>query len=695
MIDDINVLLDTYITNSQEAQELKKQLEDILEKCNQAYYNDNHSLLTDVDYDALKQHLLQLIQQYFPEEFKDENAVINQVGAKSSGDLKVQQHYMPMLSLDNAFEQADVEAFFNRASRFLRLDESTAFTCTSELKIDGVSLSLIYQDAKLQYARTRGDGRQGENVLHNVLTITDIPQQLASNISGILEIRGEIYITKADFLAINQQREQDGQNAFINPRNLASGSLRHLDAKESAKRPLRFFAWGFGRMDFWQDQTSFYNNYLWLQQLGFPINQHTRLCYSVAELMQHYNKINQLRYELPYEIDGMVYKIDNLTLQQRLGEVDRAPRWAIAHKFSAQTAITKINAITNQIGRSGIITPVAELEPVNLGGVLIKRASLHNYKIIQDKDIRIGDEVIIKRAGDVIPHIQDVLLGDTHDALPKVMPPSYCSVCNSLLVKDEDSLLLYCQGGRYVCKDTAIAHLMHCYSKLGFNIEGLSEKSIVKLYDMQLLQYTYHIFEIKYHKDQLLNVAGFGEIWFNKLIHNIEQAKNINFENFIYALGIKGVAEKWSKSMAKIFKSLDNLLTIAQQEEHCYQQLMNIDGIGDVVARDIIQFFQNKQHLKVIQQLLQYVVIRYNNYDNINNHALDNKNIIFTGALATLSRHEAKILAERSGANVLSTISKNIDYVVIGDKAGSKLTKAQQLSLTIISEDDFLQLLDH
>ncbi|MDR2008058.1 MAG: NAD-dependent DNA ligase LigA [Alphaproteobacteria bacterium] len=664
-------------------QEKHAKLVDFLQKCNTAYYGEDVPLVDDSQYDSLYKYLVEIESAYGLT-----SNITTSVGAGKSKGFASIKHSRQMMSLDNVFTLEELQKFEEKIKRFLNMDFNAPIKYFSELKIDGLSLSLRYENGILMQALTRGDGEFGEDVLLNAKTIKDIPQKLSGNFPQILEVRGEVYMEKADFLNFNQTLAEAGKKIFANPRNLAAGSLRQLDYTITASRPLKFLAWGFGEVSDDYTLKDFSDIYSLLQHIGFKVNPYNKHATGVEELYAHYQQVEALRADLPFDIDGMVYKVDSLSLQERLGSLVRSPRWAVAHKFKATTAITHIESITVQVGRTGVLTPVAELAPVNVGGVIVARATLHNFDEIARKDIRVGDSVVIQRAGDVIPQILEVLLDKRSPTSIPVVIPTVCPVCGSAVEQDEGGVAIRCTGGVFFCKAMLIEGLAHFVSKGAFDIEGLGERQIVIFNELGILSLPHNIFELKNHREILVNLDGFGEKSITNLLEAIEGRRTINLNNFIYALGIPQIGEKLAKVLAKNFKSLVNLIAIFQSGAE-----INISGLGESIIGDLTKYFSVEQNLEVINKLQEYVnVLDYTENEVSSDSVLFEKNILFTGSLAQISRSEAKALAERMGAVVVSSVSKNLNYLVVGEAPGSKLKKAQELGVAILSEEEFLDL---
>ena len=659
---------------------VKKRLKELsieIQKHNHSYHNLDKPKITDSEYDKLLKENNDLEKNY-PHLILDDGP--NKfVGSKVKSKFEKVKHLSQMYSLSNAFNKEDVLEFIKRMSKFLNISETRNFDFLVEPKIDGLSLNLFYKKGKLVSAATRGDGFIGENVTENIKKIRDIPIYLNNEYPDFVEIRGEVFINRDDFNTINSMLKN--KEKFANPRNAAAGSLRQLDTSISHNRPLKFIAHGIGESS--KSYLRIKDYYLDLKKWKIPTNDLLIFSDSVNEIFNYYNKINDIRSDIKFDIDGLVIKLDDIDLQKRLGYVGKNPRWATALKFSSEKANTKIEYIDLQVGRTGAITPVARLRPVNIGGVIVSNASLHNFDEINKKNINILDIVEIERAGDVIPYVTK-LIKKNNTKKNKIIPPKICPICKSKTIKEAEEAVLRCSN-KYGCESQIIGQLIHFISKKSLNIDGFGEKQVKQLFNLKLINKREDIFEIKSKKKQILNIEGWGELSFNNLINSIEMSKTISLEKFIYSLGIRYVGEINSEILAKDFKDLNKLITSINKVE----RLKNIDGLGPKVISSLIEFFSNKENLLTVRKL-QKILKLSNPKENIINNFFTNKNLVFTGNLNTLSRDEAKYLAKKNGAKILSTVSKNTDYLVMGNKAGSKAKKAKDLGINIINEDDFL-----
>ena len=655
------------------------------------YHQNDAPEISDAAYDALRARYKTLRESFPHLAPKDDPE--KKVGAAPSAGFSKVAHKVPMLSLGNAFSQDDVADFVERIRKFLQLTEKQSVAFMAEPKIDGLSASLLYENGKLVQAATRGDGAVGENITQNVLTIKNVPHKLHGTYPDRLEIRGEIFLNRDDFLRLNKQREIDGEAPFANPRNAAAGSVRQLDSNITASRPLAFFAYAYGdisTVDFTSQDELRTNLKAW----GFDLNEPAKLCSNENELLAYYNEIEAARHTLPFDIDGVVYKVNRFDWQARLGFVSRAPRWAIAHKFAAEQATTKLKAILIQVGRTGALTPVAELEPVNVGGVIVSRATLHNEDEIARKDIREGDNVIIQRAGDVIPQIVEVVSKDrAANARPFVFPTT-CPECGSKAVREEGMAVRRCTGG-LVCPAQAIETLCHFVSRNAFNIEGLGEQRVRELWADGLIKTAADIFKLKDHQDKLSVREGWGEKSSRKLIEAIEARRAIGLDRFIFALGIRQVGEATGKLLAKHYKDYGSwhraMLSAQRGQSDALTELMSIDQIGPLVAKDIIAFFAEPHNLNVLDQLAQTLNIAPYAPSQADS-TLAGQTIVFTGTMTSMGRTEAKAKAESLGMTVSGSVSKKTHYVVVGEDAGSKAAKAKELGVTVLDEAKWLDL---
>jgi DNA ligase (NAD+) len=675
-----------------------------MEAHNRRYYQDDAPTVSDADYDALR-HRVEAIEAKFPDLVGKDSPTQTVGAAPARGFAKI-QHAVPMLSLGNAFSDEDVAEFVTRIERFLKLDEIPAIV--AEPKIDGLSLSLRYEGGELVRAATRGDGFTGEDVTANVRTIKDIPTTLKGrHVPAACELRGEVYMLKSDFLALNKKQEEAGDTVFANPRNSAAGSLRQKDVAVTASRPLKFFAYAWGEMsDYPMAEPTQHAMLTWLGRAGFTVNPEITQCHSVDDALAFYRRIGEIRATLGYDIDGVVYKVDRIDWQARLGFAGRAPRWAIAHKFAAEQAMTVLNGIDIQVGRTGALTPVARLEPVTVGGVVVQNATLHNADEIERKDVRVGDTVVIQRAGDVIPQVVSVVLDKRpKDAEPYVFP-TRCPVCGSHAIRENDEVVTRCTGA-LICPAQAVERLKHFVSRLAFDIDGLGDKQIQEFYDEGIIMHPVDIFTLQKRDARadrkLHDREGYGETSVRNLFAAIDERRRIELNRLIFALGIRHIGEGNAKLLARHYGSFvafrDAMLAAAagQSEEgntsEAYSDLNNIDGVGDIVADAVVEFFAEKRNVAALDELLDEIEV-IDVTQAKTDTPVAGKIVVFTGSLTKFTRDEAKAAAERLGAKVAGSVSKKTDYVVAGEDAGSKLTKARDLGVAVLTEDEWLALIE-
>jgi DNA ligase (NAD+) len=675
-------------------------LEAEITKHDRAYYQEDAPTVTDAEYDTMRRRYL-AIEEKFPE-LKTLQSLSLKVGAKPARGFAKVRHAVPMLSLDNAFSDEDVTDFAKRIRRFLGLAEEEPLVFTAEPKIDGLSLSLRYESGELVNGATRGDGAEGEDVTANVRTIGDIPQKLKGrNVPDVCEVRGEVYLRKADFLELNKQQAAAGKQLYVNPRNTAAGSLRQLDPAITASRPLKFFAYSWGELSEVPEDTQ-HGMVKWLGQIGFVTNPLMKLCRSLDAMLEVYREIERQRAKLDYDIDGVVYKLDRLDWQERLGFVSRTPRWATAHKFAAEKATTIIKDIDIQVGRTGALTPVAKLEPVTVGGVVVQNATLHNADEIARLDVRIGDTVTIQRAGDVIPQV----LGVIEEKRPKSAKPyHFPTKCPCPLKTDvvretnasgEESVVARCTG-EFACPYQRKEHLRHFVSRRAFDIEGLGEKQIELFYDNNWVREPADIFTLeKRNKDiKLEDVEGYGETSVRNLFSAIDARRDIALDRFIYALGIRHVGDTTALALARGYGSWqsfhDACLHLARGDTETREEMDALDQIGETVIDSLTEYFSEKHNVGVVERLTKQVDIK--DAEKPKDSPVAGKTVVFTGSLEKMTRDEAKAMAERLGAKVAGSVSKKTDYVVAGPGAGSKLDKAREAGVVVLTEDDWFKLI--
>ncbi|MEP4380302.1 MAG: NAD-dependent DNA ligase LigA [Alphaproteobacteria bacterium] len=659
---------------------------------NVSYHQNDAPVVSDAEYDALFRRLLDLEAAH--PDLVTEDSPSQAVGAAPAQGFAKVRHSVPMLSLGNAFNDEDVGEFLTRIRRFLSLDGDDTLDIVAEPKIDGLSVSLRYENGKFVRGATRGDGNEGEDITENLRTIKDIPETLSGDAPDIVEIRGEVYLPRSAFRALNESQEAAGAKIFANPRNAAAGSLRQLDTTVTAKRPLRIFAYAWGEMsaDVAETQMGFLER---VAAWGFQINALSRICTGLDEILENYASISAQRPSLDYDIDGIVYKVDRLDFQRRLGFVSRAPRWAIAHKFPAEQATTILREIDIQVGRTGALTPVARLEPVTVGGVVVSNATLHNEDEINRKDVRAGDTVLIQRAGDVIPQVVRAIAEKRPKGAETFVFPDRCPVCNSEAVRDEDEAVRRCTGG-LICPAQAVERLKHFVSRNAFDIEGLGAKNVTALHADGLLASPADIFRLETHKDALLEREGWGQQSVENLLQAIDERRNVSLDRFIYALGIRQVGQATARLLARTYGSLSDwraAMAAAQDpEDDAYAELLNIDGIGVSVANDLLAFVHEDHNRQVLDDLDALLDIRpFEQPDS--DSELAGKTIVFTGTLEKMTRSEAKSRAEAMGAKVSGSVSSKTDLVVAGPGAGSKAKKAAELGLKIVDEDGWIEMI--
>ncbi len=665
------------------------------------YYQDDAPSVSDAEYDALRRRY-NAIEARFPQ-LRTLESLTQRVGAAPSGRFAKVQHAVPMLSLDNAFAEEDVVDFVGRIRRFLRLPDDEEIVFSAEPKIDGLSMSLRYEDGALVTGATRGDGAVGEDVTANVKTLADVPKRLKGRgVPKVCEVRGEVYMTKAAFLELNRKQAEAGKQLYVNPRNTAAGSLRQLDPTITASRPLGFFAYAWGEMSEMPADTQS-GMIKWLGSCGFKTNPLTKMCRSVEALLEFHRKIEAERATLDYDIDGVVYKVDRLDWQARLGFVSRNPRWAIAHKFPAEQATTIVKDIEIQVGRTGALTPVAKLEPVTVGGVVVQNATLHNEEEIKRLDVRIGDTVTIQRAGDVIPQVLGVVLdkrprGAKAYQFPRVCPcPLHTDVVREIIAGGAEGARARCTG-EFACPFQAIEHLRHFVSRRAFDIDGLGEKQIELFYEQEWVREPADIFtlEERNKKIHLEEVEGFGETSVRNLFGAIEARREISLERFIYALGIRHVGETTAVALARGYGTWSDFheacRKLAKGDAETKEEMDALDQIGDTVIESLGEYFSEAHNVRRIERLVKQVKIRDAEKPRTDS-AVAGKTVVFTGTLEQMTRDEAKASAERLGAKVSGSVSKKTDYVVAGPGAGSKLTEAKKLGVKVLTEDEWVKLL--
>jgi DNA ligase (NAD+) len=685
-------------------------LADEIAEHDRRYYQDDAPTVSDEEYDALRRRY-NAIEARFPQ-LRTSESLSQHVGAAPSARFAKVRHAVPMLSLDNAFAEEDVVDFVGRIRRFLRLKDDEEIVFSAEPKIDGLSMSLRYEDGVLVTGATRGDGTEGEDVTANIKTLADIPHRLKGRgVPPVCEVRGEVYMTKHAFLALNKRQAEIGGQVFANPRNSAAGSLRQKDASITASRPLGFFAYAWGEMSKMPADTQS-GMIRWFASCGFKTNPLTKMCRSVEQLLAFHREIELQRGSLDYDIDGVVYKVDRLDWQERLGFVSRSPRWAIAHKFPAEKATTVVRDIEIQVGRTGILTPVAKLEPVTVGGVVVQNATLHNEEEIKRLDVRKGDTVTIQRAGDVIPQVLGVVEEKRpRDAKPYKFPtkcpcPLHTDVVRETIAGGEEGARAHCTG-EFACPYQALGHLEHFVSRRAFDIDGLGEKQIAFFYEQGWIKEPAEIFTLRERngkltlketgaKTRLQEVEGFGETSVRNLFNAIEVRREIPLERFIYALGIRHVGETTAVALARGYGSWqafhDACLKLAKNDAETKDEMDALDQIGDTVIESLRDYFAEAHNRKRVERLAAQVRILDAEKPRTDS-AVVGKTVVFTGTLEKMTRDEAKASAERLGAKVSGSVSKKTDYVVAGPGAGSKLTDAKKFGVKVLTEDEWAKLI--
>ncbi|HXZ46184.1 MAG TPA: NAD-dependent DNA ligase LigA [Pseudolabrys sp.] len=699
------------LTEAQAKAELKRLATDIAAH-DKRYYQQDAPTITDAEYDALRQRNA-AIEAHFPKIVRADSPS-RKVGAAPTGRFKKVRHAVPMLSLDNAFAEQDVLDFVARIRRFLKLGESEKLAFSAEPKIDGLSMSLRYESGELFTAATRGDGAEGEDVTANIRTLKDVPHKLKSKkVPAVCEVRGEVYMTKAAFLALNERQKAAGGQIFANPRNSAAGSLRQKDPAITASRPLGFFAYAWGQMSEMPAEAQS-GMIEWFESCGFKTNPLTKICRSTDELIAFHREIEEKRAKLDYDIDGVVYKVDRIDWQERLGFISRTPRWAIAHKFPAERATTVLRDIEIQVGRTGSLTPVGKLEPVGVGGVIVQNVTLHNEDYIkgiggdgeplrEGRDIRIGDTVIVQRAGDVIPQVVDVVINKRpKSARPYHFPKKCPCYLQTDIVREEtatgeEGARARCTG-EFACPYQKIEHLKLFCSRRAFDIEGLGEKQIEFFYDQGWIKEPADIFTLpaRNKKIRLEDVEGYGETSVRNLFEAIEQRRKISLDRFIYSLGIRHVGETTALALARGYGSWKAFheagIRVAKGDAEAIAEMDALDQIGDTVIKAAAAYFGESHNRGIVEKLTKEVEILDVEKPKTNS-AIAGKTVVFTGALEKMTREEAKAQAERLGAKAAGSVSKKTDYVVAGPGAGSKLADAKKLGVRVLTEDEWLKLI--
>jgi len=661
---------------------------DLILKYNHHYFNLDSPLISDSEYDGVKKNLIQLEEKF--NYLKKYGSIKSQVGAPITNKFKKIKHSIPMLSLSNTFNADSMQDFINKVSNYLNIDNKN-FDFSSELKIDGISASLTYENGALSKGLSRGDGVTGEDILENLKTIKNIPKKIAdNNLPKILEVRGEVYIGKKDFKTIKKN--------FANPRNAAGGSLRQKDPNETKKIPLKFFAYGFGIINpmTYKTQSEFMTK---LKEWGFDVNPYNTLVKGIGEIEKNHKYIETKRSSLDYDIDGIVYKVNDLKLQKRLGNTSNSPRWATAYKFSSEKAISKIMNIIIQVGRTGAITPVAKIEPVTVGGVIVSNATLHNEDEIERKDVRVGDTIVIQRAGDVIPQVVSVNINKRGKNSKKFIFPNKC-LCGgnihkefNLSTKKEDAVRRCTKG--YNCPYTAKEKLKHIVSKEAFNIDGLGKKVIDQFWKLNLIKNPSDIFELNF--DKIKKLDGWGDLSVKNLKNAIDKSQNVSLNKFIYAIGIRHIGQENAKILAGFFKNIDKFADLFNKNKRTtiLENLKDLDGIGETQIFSLQNFFNNNKNIEIVKTFITKLNVQ--NFKETNKKGkLSNTNVMFTGSFKKISRSEAKTLTENLGGKVLGAVSKKLNILVVGDSKPTKkkVEKAKELKVKIYSENDWYKLLN-
>tara|TARA_Y100000816_G_scaffold68958_1_gene46116 strand:- start:2650 stop:4662 length:2013 start_codon:yes stop_codon:yes gene_type:complete len=654
-----------------------------LKKHNEYYFLKSSPKISDAEYDKLKSEIIDL-EKKNPELKK--NSILNQVGFKPSKNFKKSLHRQRMLSLSNSFDENDLKNFEKKILNFLDMSPNSQLEYSVEPKIDGISASLTYKKGKLTAGLSRGDGNQGELITENLKTIKDIPKLINhKDFPEDIDVRGEVFIEVKDFEKI--------KGSFANPRNAASGSLRQKDPEQTKKIPLKFIAYSFGYVkdNLFKKQSEFLSS---LKKWGFKTNDLNKVIIGLDNLLNHHKTIENIRFNLNYDIDGLVYKINQLNLQKRLGNVANAPRWATAHKFSAKNSISQITNIEIQVGRTGALTPVAKIKPVNIGGVIVSNATLHNEDEIKRKDIRIGDYVKVERAGDVIPHVISVDKSKRKSNSKTFIFPKNCPSCGSKVVKEYNKLtkkfdaVIRCSSDDYKCDKITIEKLKHFISKDAFNIDGLGKKVIERFWELKFIKYSSDIFKLNFNKIE--NLDGWGKLSASNLKYSIEKSKNISIEKFIYSLGIRHIGQESAKIISQSISNIDNFIDLKSQ--HNLSEIINLDGIGETQVESLKEYFRNQTNVQVLKELKDILNIK-NSVKKIGGK-LSGKTFLITGKLKGISRAEVKNIIENNSGKILSSVNKKLDYLIIGEKpTNNKILKAKELKINIINLSDLYKII--
>lgn len=662
--------------NKEEARQRVQELRELLNQANEAYYQEAQPFMSDREFDEKLKELRELEDQY---DLHDPDSPTNRVGGDVSSEFETVEHPTPMLSLDNTYNEEELNDFDGRVQKILGHNN---YDYLVELKFDGASMRLRYENGELILGATRGDGERGDDITRNVKTIQVIPLRLNGEPPAVAEVRGEAYMEKEAFARLNEQREEEGLNVFANPRNSTAGSLKMQDPKAVARRPIKFLAFDL-ILDDTEDGMTQFEKMERLKEMGLPVSDHFRTCSTISEVHEVIKEWDSLRHDLPYETDGVVVKVNQSALRDELGSTSKFPRWAIAYKFEAEQEETVINDITLQVGRLGTITPVAELEPVLLAGTTVKRASLHNEDEIRRKDIRIGDRVLVEKAGEIIPQVISVVDPDRPHRNPPFEFPAECPACGSELVKFDDEVAWRCVNP--TCPPQVRIRIEHFASRDAMDIDGMGESVVDQLVSAKLISTYADLYELK--KEQIKELDRMAEKSAQNLISAIEKSKDQPFERVIYALGIRFVGKTVAKDLAAALKTMDNLRSVSEEE------MTAIDAIGPKISESVRTYFENDHNQQIIDRLIE-AGLNMEFEDKQKSSSLEGKKFVLTGSLPSLTRNEAKSLIEEHGGKTASSVSGNTDFVLAGDSAGSKLDKANQLGVTVITEAEFLDMID-
>lgn len=654
------------------AQELKK----LLREANKAYYNDAQPFMSDREFDEKLKELEKLEQDFG---IHDPDSPTQRVGGDASSQFDTVTHPVPLLSLDNTYNEEELNDFDKRVQKIL---DHTDYNYLVELKFDGASLRLRYENGELVLGATRGDGQKGDDITKNVKTIRDIPLHLKGNFPSVVEIRGEAFMEREAFARLNRRREEEGLSTFANPRNSTAGSLKMQDPKAVSQRPIRFFAFDLILDEKDESMTQWQKNEF-MKEFELPVNEYPVVCETIDEVHKVIHEWDNLRHELPYETDGVVIKVNQTRFRDQLGSTSKFPRWAIAYKFEAEQAITTINDITLQVGRLGTITPVAELEPVLLAGTTVKRASLHNEDEIHRKDIRIGDTVVVEKAGEIIPQVISVVNPDRDERSAEFEFPKNCPACNTKLIKYEGEVAWRCINPE--CPPQVRIKIEHFAARDAMDIEGLGESVVDQLVSEKLISNYADLYDLKL--EQIIPLERMAEKSAQNLIDGIAKSKEQPFEKVLYALGIRFVGKTVAKDLTEAFLTLENLRSASEEE------LLAVDSIGPRIAESVIDFFANEKNQKITDRLVSAGLQFKSEKKELASNTLEGKKIVMTGTLPSLSRNKAKALIEKHGGKTASSVSKNTDFVLAGESAGSKLTKAQELGVEVLDEEQFLKII--